>query len=210
MDLTLNQIDALQELVNIGVGRAAGILNEMICSPIRLNIPSLQVLTLSELQPELEAEFDDQLLACIRMSFGGGFSGTSELIFSQESASTLVTVLIGEAPSTSELDSVKIGTLLEVGNIVLNGVMGSLSNALTQRLEYSLPTYVEGQLNQLLFRQQLEVDACVLLAKTRFQIEKLQIFGDIILFFKASSFESLLNAIYETFESEEVPSKVEE
>ncbi|MDP8932928.1 MAG: chemotaxis protein CheC, partial [Cyanobacteriota bacterium] len=36
MKLSTRQLDALQELVNIGIGQAAGVLNDMIESPIRL------------------------------------------------------------------------------------------------------------------------------------------------------------------------------
>jgi chemotaxis protein CheC len=43
MKLTARQLDALQELVNIGIGQAAGILNDMIDSPIRLQIPYVQI-----------------------------------------------------------------------------------------------------------------------------------------------------------------------
>uniref|UniRef100_A0ACD5GZE0 Uncharacterized protein n=1 Tax=Desertifilum tharense IPPAS B-1220 TaxID=1781255 RepID=A0ACD5GZE0_9CYAN len=50
------------------------------------------------------------------------------MIFPTESASTLVSLLTGEKPGTPDLEAVKIGTLLEVGNIVLNGVVGTVSN----------------------------------------------------------------------------------
>ncbi len=204
MNLTFNQIDALQELVNIGVGRAAGVLNEMLCSPIRLHIPYIKLVPMEVLQPTLKQEFNGDLLSSVRMNFDGSFSGTSELIFPKESASMLVAVLTGESPGTPDLDSVKIGTLLEVGNIVLNGEMGSLSNALTQRLDYSLPIYVEGKVDNLLTAKQVEANACVLLAQTRFLIEKLQISGEIVLIFQVSSFQSLLKAIHCTFENGEL------
>lgn len=199
-ELTLNQIDALQELVNIGVGRAAGVLNDMIGCPIRLHIPYVKLLSLPELKPELERRFDGETLAVVRLNFTGSFAGTSELIFPKESASNLVAVLTGEKPGTPDLDSVKIGTLLEVGNIVLNGVMGSLSNALIQRLEYSLPTYGEGKVDSLLITKQIDSSASVLLAHTSFLIEYLQVSGDVILIFKVGSLEVLLEAIHNTFD----------
>ena len=137
MNLTLSHIDALQELVNIGVGRAAGVLNDMLASPIQLNIPEVRLLTPEELKLELKNQFGDSLLATVQLSFSGSFSGTAELVFPTESAATLVSVLTGEAPGTPDLDVVKIGALLEIGNIVLNGIMGSLSNALIEHLDYS-------------------------------------------------------------------------
>ena len=200
MRLTINQIDALQELVNIGVGQAAGVLNDMIGSPIRLHIPYVKLLSLPELQPELERRFNGDMLAVVRLKFRGAFTGSSELIFPKESASNLVALLTGEVPGTPDLDSVRIGTLLEVGNIVLNGVMGSLSNSLIKHLDYSLPTYCEGNYETLLSLKQLDASANVLLAHTRFIIEQLQVSGDIILIFKVGSLELLVEAIHQTFE----------
>lgn len=202
MNLTVDQVDVLQELVNIGVGRAAGVLNDMIGSPICLRIPYIKVFSPRELQPELEIRFNGDLLSTVRLNFAGSFAGSAELIFPTESASTLVEVLTGEAAGTPDLDSVKIGTLLEVGNIVLNGIMGSLSNVLAQHLEYSLPTYVEGRVDKLLNSKQLDANASVFLAHTRFIIEQLQIAGDIILIFKVGSFDAMLTAIELAFEGD--------
>ncbi|MFB2973432.1 chemotaxis protein CheC [Aerosakkonema sp. BLCC-F183] len=203
MNLTVDQIDILQELVNIGVGRAAGVLNEMIGSPICLRIPYIKLLSPPELCPELKKRFNGDLLSTVRLNFSGAFSGTAELIFPTESASTLVEVLTDEVVGTPDLDSVKIGTLLEVGNIVLNGVMGSLSNVLAQHLEYSLPTYLEGMVDRLLMSKELDANASVFLAHTRFTIEQLQIAGDIILIFKVGSFDAMLKAIELAFESDD-------
>ncbi|HEY9852014.1 MAG TPA: chemotaxis protein CheC [Leptolyngbyaceae cyanobacterium] len=199
MNLTSEQIDNLQELVNIGIGRAAGVLNEMIGSPISLRIPYIKTIAPEELQSELQLRFNDECLSTVKLNFTGAFSGTAELIFPTESASTLVEVLTGEIAGTPDLDVVKIGTLLEVGNIVLNGIMGSLSNLLTRHLEYSLPSYLEGQVEKLVNTKELGVNSGILLAHTRFIIEQLQIAGNIILIFKVGSFEAMLKAIELTF-----------
>ena len=199
MQLTEEQLDILQELVNIGVGRAAGVLNEMIGSPICLRIPYIQLLSPDELLSDLEIRFDGDLLSTVSLNFSGSFAGTAELVFPTESASTLVAILTGESPDTPDLDAVKIGTLLEIGNIVLNGIMGSLSNMLKNHLEYSLPSYKEGRLGYLLSSKQLENNASVMLAHTRFAIEKLQIAGNIILIFKVGSFDAMLRAIDRAF-----------
>ena len=53
MQLTINQLDVLKELVNVGIGQAAGMLNEMIEFRIRLQVPAISLLSLSETQQEL-------------------------------------------------------------------------------------------------------------------------------------------------------------
>jgi chemotaxis protein CheC len=196
MKLSARQLDALQELVNIGIGQAAGILNDMIDSPIRLQIPYLQILSPCDVQEELEHHLNGEQIAAVQLKFMGSFGGIAQLVFPTNSAALLVTMLTGEELGTHDLDSVKIGTLSEVGNIVINGVMGAISNVLQQRLNYSIPSYTEGTVATLLTTSGgLSADTVVLLAQTRFIIERLHIEGDIILIFNVNSFDTLLAAI---------------
>jgi chemotaxis protein CheC len=193
--LTEEQIDALEELINIGVGRAASLLNDMIGSPIRLEIPFIQVFTIQDLQQELITRFNSDYLATVRLGFTGSINGSAELVFPTESASTLVSVLTGEDLGSPDLDAVKIGTLTEVGNIVINGVMGSLGNLLKQRMNYLLPTYTEDTVENLFAT--VDDDSTIVLAQASFTIEQLQLIGDIILIFELQTFDRLIAAIEE-------------
>lgn len=195
--LSPERLDALQEFVSIGVGRAAAILNEMLDAHILLNVPSVEVFSGTELRQQLIQRFNwHQKYSAVELGFMGGFSGTTKLIFPTESASTLVALLTGEDIDSPDLDAVKIGTLTEVGNIVINGVMGSISNVLHQRFDYLLPVYVEDTVEQLLLAHQTLTDQTVfMLAQARFEIAQLEIIGDVILIFEMTSFGALLGAI---------------
>lgn len=195
MQLTADQLDALKELINVGVGKSAGMLNEMIEFRIRLQVPIIKLLTLSELQAELQNRLGKDQLASVQLDFSGSFAGTAQLVFPTESAATLVAVLTGEEQGSPDLDALKIGTLTEVGNIVINGVMGSISNMLTQPLHYEVPAYIEEDINRLVSNKKPHQNTDILLAQARFNVEELQVQGDIILFFEVGSFEALLAAI---------------
>ncbi|MEH2250615.1 chemotaxis protein CheC [Nostoc sp.] len=194
MNVTAEEMDALQELINIGVGRAASLLNEMVDSHIRLKIPVVKVLTPADAYQELTTRFHEETLAFVKLPFTGSFYGTASLIFPTDSASTLVAVLTGEDPGSVDLDAVKIGTLSEIGNIVINGVMGSLSNVLKRHVNYTLPVYLEDTVENFLLSA-YESDSKILLAQARFTIERLEIIGDIILIFLVGTFDALINAI---------------
>ena len=143
MQLTNDQVDALKELVNIGVSRAARMLNEMVDSRIVLEIPYIKILSAADLQQELVQKFDHDCFAAVGQSFTGSFSGVIELVFPTQSASKLVSVITGENIGSPDLDAVKMGTLSEIGNIVINSVMVSISNVLKQHMNYALPIYLE-------------------------------------------------------------------
>ena len=199
MQLTEDQIDALKELVNIGVGRAASVLNEIVNAYIKLQIPFIKVLTPQELQQELKQRFDDDILSAVQLRFSGSFRGIAELVFPKESAKVLVAIVTGENSGDQDLDAVKIGTLSEVGNIIINGVIGSISNVLRQQMNYGVPQYIEDKIENLLSGD-IQSDDAILLAQTQFTIEELRIIGNIILIFEVKSFDALLAAISQEVE----------
>ena len=200
MKLNDEHLDALRELVNIGVGQAAGMLNEMIEFRICLQVPEISLISPQELEGQLTGRLGLEKLSSVELSFSGSFAGSAQLVFPKESAATLVAVLTGEEPDSPDLDdSLKIGTLSEVGNIVINGVMGSISNVLDRPLNYAVPNYTENDVTHLVPSDTSTPDTTgtVLLAQARFDIEALQVQGDIILFFDVASFDALLGAIDE-------------
>lgn len=194
MNVTPAQIDALKELINIGVGRAAGVLSEMVKCRILLQVPFIKILSPAELKNEI-GSFGRSRVSAVQLGFSGPFAGSAALVFPPDSASKLVSVLTGEEPGTHDLDSVRVGTLNEIGNIVINGVMGSIANVLKQHITYSLPNYFEDNIDKLIPSGLVTLQTTILLAHTRFTIEQLQIEGDIILIFEVGSFDALLAAI---------------
>ena len=188
------QLDALSELMNIGVGRSAAMLNEMIGSAIELIVPSVKVLKISQLTVEL-GQSRSGTYSFVRLPFQGQIHGTAALVFPPDSAAQLVAVLTGEEPGTPDLDSVRAGTLSEVGNIVINGVMGSLGNLLRIPLTYDLPSYFEGLPEQVVEHHLAATDPEMLLAHTRFSVRDLEVQGTILLVFEVRSFDALLSAV---------------
>jgi chemotaxis protein CheC len=196
MQINPEQLDALQELLNIGVGRAAGSLNQMLEKPIRLHIPFLQLGKIEELSQEVQ-QMKDTTLSSVQLPFKGTFSGTSCLLFPTESAKTLVIALTGESEDPDTMDSLKEATLTEIGNVVLNGVMGSLANVLNHQIIYSVPFYQETSIHGLLQPTPSDSSDIILWAQTQFTIEEYDLTGDIMLMFGIPDLGLLINAISE-------------
>ncbi|MDM8541181.1 chemotaxis protein CheX [Desulfococcaceae bacterium HSG7] len=197
MNLTLDEQDLLKELINIGVGKAAGILNDMTGFHIHLEVPSVKVMPYLELENEVGTDAEARL-ATVSIGFFGRLAGNAAIVFPPESATTLVAVLVGEDPDSAELDELRVGTLNEVGNIVINGVMGSIGNVLQEYINYSPPTYIEDSLLNLVPQDKLGRDAMVLIAQTRFIIQERNIEGNVVLMFDVGSFDNLLEALKKT------------
>jgi len=195
MNISDKQQDALTELINIGVGHAASTLNCLINQTIRLTVPYVEVLSIESVK-ENPPIIDGGSISTVSMDFHGDFNGHASLMFPVESARILVSVLTEEEVDSTELDELGSSTLAEVGNILLNGVMGSLSNMLASTLEYSVPAYREISIQDLLACQKVET---VFVARAKFYIDELYVEGNIVLFIELESFHALLNAIHDEF-----------
>ncbi len=204
MYITPEQLDALQELLNIGVGRAAGSLNQMLEKPIRLHIPSLQLGKMEELSQDVQT-MKDTTLSSVQLPFKGTFSGSSCLLFPTESATALVLALTGETEDPDTMDSLRESTLTEIGNIVLNGVMGSLANVLNHRITYSVPYYQETSIQGLMKPNPSDPGEMILWAQTQFTVEEYDLTGDIMLMFGVPDLGLLVTAVNEYVHSTTAP-----
>src|SRR5258708_32752187 len=74
------EVDALNELVNLGVSRAAVSLRELVGEQVFLSVPSLSVLSKPEAAESIRGPGGRKLIA-VRQAFDGEFSGRALLIF---------------------------------------------------------------------------------------------------------------------------------
>lgn len=194
MEPTDKQINALKELFNIGVRRGAAVLDSMLNAHIRLEVPSLLIISPKDLMGALD-DYQSDRISAVGMDFEGKVTGTSHLVFLKNAASALVRALVGNESTESDYDTIRDGTLCEVGNIVLNAVLGSIANLLQLDFRYSIPSYTEENIESLLGADQGDTDEKVLLARTSFKIDELHIKGEIVIFMKIRAIADLLKAL---------------
>jgi chemotaxis protein CheC len=196
MKLNDEQIDGLTEVVNIGIGRAAAALSDLIDDRIELDVPSITVCGLAELQEHLDAS-DNLLDTSIIQDFRGSVSGRAVLAFPRTSSLTLGQILAELEAPPDELDLDLSEIIVEVGNIVLNGVLGSISNMLGIRFDYSVPELsLNGAANDLSVEQgsiELAKNQTVIMMDAHFRVAESQINGSLILMFQLGDIESALH-----------------
>lgn len=195
MDPTSDDVDAIRELINIGVGRAAGMLNDITGCAISLKVPSIQIVEFSALSRGTGSE-SDPALSTVSLNFRGPMSGLAALVFPPESAVHLVMLMTRETEESREMDAIRIETLKEVGNIIINAVMGSIANVLKQHLHYSLPTYQELGMQSLAGSIHGRVDDRLVIANAHFRIEDTPIDGNILLILELGSMDALIASIH--------------
>jgi chemotaxis protein CheC len=138
----------------------------------------------------------------VQLAFSGPLNGNVALVFPYDNAVQLVSLLTGDEGSNTDVDGIRAATLEETGNIILNGVVGSISNLLQGQISFSIPYYSEqGGLPTRLAAVQPAAGAHVVLARARFCVAEHEIEGEIFLFLEVGALESLVAALNRFIES---------
>jgi PAS domain S-box-containing protein len=141
--------DAVTELANIGVSRAAASLRKMVGQQVLLSVPSVDILT-RKAAATLVSEREDGSLVAVQQVFTGRFSGRALLIFPQSNSLELIRAVIGDKElSTFDAEEMEEEALAETGNVILNGCLGTIANMLRESLHLSLPQVTRGNSSDL-------------------------------------------------------------
>lgn len=143
IDLDEIERDALTELVNIGVSRAAASLRKMVNKEVVLSVPSVEIVTRKS-AASLIGQRESESLVAVQQQFEGLFSGRALLIFPESNGLSLVRAIVGDEMEESEILALEEEALAETGNVILNGCLGSMANMLQHPLNMSLPNTRRG------------------------------------------------------------------
>lgn len=177
--VTLDELerDALTEIVNIGVSRAASSLRKMIGDQVLLSVPSIEVVS-QRRAARLISEREITELVAVRQDFSGPFSGRALLIFPETNSLELVRAVTGGELSAAEVVEMEHEALAETGNVILNGCLATMANMLKRSLTMTLPEVLRGS-GATLFEvdESRETDGLVLFLYIDFAVRQRDIRG---------------------------------
>lgn len=183
--------DALTELVNIGVSRAAAGLRQMVGEEILLSVPSIDVVG-HQAAITLISEREGNELVAVRQDFSGAFAGRALLIFPEANSLELVRAVLGDDMPSDEIAGMEQEALAETGNVILNGCLATMANMLQQSLSMSLPEVLRGDGACLFaFPDELDDDRQVLFLYINFAMQGRDIRGYIAMLMDLPSLASL-------------------
>jgi chemotaxis protein CheC len=190
------ELDALAELVNIGVGRAASSLGAMVGEQVLLSVPSVVVVSRSHAVALLGGTRQD-LLVAVRQAFHGDVSGRALLIFPEKNSLELVRAVVGERLSLEDILELEHEALAEIGNIILNACIATVANLLERTLTMSLPEIIRGD-SEGLFDLAVSIsDDVVLFVHINFSLKGHQIVGYVAMVMDFASLTSLKELVAE-------------
>lgn len=192
------ELDALSELFNVGLHRAAASLSEVTGQRIYVAMPKLWVYEISEIETRLRDLMNGEL-AAVRQVFGGAVAGDAVLLIEQDKAAKLTQLMTsGEAAVGGRLDQSAREVLSEVGNIVLGACLSGFGDMLETPVSFSVPRLTVESLGSLLkslsSSSSTEVQYAVICA-TRFGLSELEVDGYLIVAVGAASLARMLDGL---------------
>jgi chemotaxis protein CheC len=200
MNLTSMESDALNELFNIGLHRAAASLSELTGKRVLVDLPRLWVCTIEELKDRL-IEVVPGDLATVHQFFGGSIAGDAVLLLEYEKAVMLADLMTdGEVALGGRLDQSAREVIAEIGNVVLSSCLGAFGNVLRVAVSFSVPRIqiesLDGMLRSVIVDGQ-HGTPYALVAATRFGLSEVEISGYLIVVIGVKSLELVSKALAE-------------
>ena len=180
--------DAIAELSNIAMARAANSLRQMVKHQVLLSVPSVDIVSKDE-AARIIGKPDSPPLVAVRQDFSGPFSGRALLIFPESNSLELVRAVVGHEAPLEDIGSLEDEALAETGNIILNSWVATIANLLKQSLLMSLPVVIRGDSRQMLRGEAAQT--LVLFLHIRFEISTRNIQGYVALLMDIPSIDSL-------------------
>lgn len=137
----------------------------------------------------------------VEMRFSGEYEGSANVILPVDSAKQLASLLIHEDPDSATIEEMKDGLMIEVGNIILNAIMGSFGNILDAPLDYHMPRSYQGNVEGIYGQLDKQRYNQVLVCHTNFSIRGKNISGDILIMYEMGSFDKLSDMLNKMIES---------
>jgi chemotaxis protein CheC len=206
IELTELELDALTELVNIGVSHAANALREMVKEQVLLSVPNVALVD-RQRAIEILAERELSTLIAVQQAFEGDINGRALLIFPDNKSLELIRAVSASDLTLEDIIELEQEALAEVGNIILNGCLATIANMLQRNLKMSLPEIMRGEGGRL-FEQGTTAgaDDFVVFIYINFAMETRDIRGYIAMLMDIRSFATLKHLIGQFIERTAGPS----
>ena len=195
--------DILAEMFNIGIGKSASLLSEIINKKILLDISRFNIFFDCDLNEKNIEKFlskvTDGTLMVSSIEFEKKITGEANLIFPMDKMRAFINLCLNQESVVCENENnftdVDIDIIKEIGNIVLNALIGEISNFLNVSLNYSLPKVRFFCKDFFKLKIENKKDSCIILLYVTFIIDETEIQGAIIVNLNLNSLKELMRII---------------
>jgi chemotaxis protein CheC len=188
MEFTSQQMDALQEMANIGAAHSATTLSQMLDTHIGMNVPEITIVDIGKVGEFLTDELTTMIIFELQGDIPHG--GFLVLHFPRDSAIRTAGIMQGSAGAVHTFDEMDQSTIIEVANIMISSFLSATSDLLGFNMLPSPPVLVvdmaHAAITSLVAQMTIDVDD-VILFQVRLTSEEYDIAGNILIFLEIST-----------------------
>lgn len=203
-NLTSEEMDILQEVMNIAFGSAAADLAGTIDIYVVLSVPTIRLIKAVDLPKYVRNEIKDyEKISIVEQNFMAKFKGMALLIFPSGVGKSLVSLLGNESELESTFESDPLGalereTLMEVGNILVGACVSKIAELLGDVVIYSPPRIVVENLpNESVTEEMFNHGKLAILLQTVFHFNEQNVSGLLFLVCSQESVDWVRKALNE-------------
>ncbi len=182
MKLSSVQVDAMQELGNIGAAHAATTLSQMLSSAVEMSVPKIRVVDVAQLAEHIGGE--PAALVVFELQGEIPHGGYIIVYISRKSAVRLTNTMLGLTDPDRPLNEMDESALIEIGNIMASAFLDATAELLGFVMLPSPPALIidmaHAAMQSLIAQMQEEIDE-VMLFSTELVCEEHRIDSDIIM-----------------------------
>lgn len=187
------ELDFLGVVSKIGMDRAGTLMSQFLGKSVKMGPPKVMVLSTSDSGSNFG--IGDFERVGTELKFSGTYNGSAHLMFKKDVADSIVSNITGEKPESLIWKDVTNDVLSEMGNIILNGVVGTMSNIVKGKLIFQVPSLKKGYIEKLVennFDSKTEVSFVGL---GLFHMDEIDVDGVISFSFNFDNVSDLLSSI---------------
>ena len=138
--LTEDQYEVLQEVVNIGMGKAGDSLARILKTFVELSIPRIKLINVDSLNDDIATLVGDKAVVTgVRQAFFNYWRGEAIIIYDQNGCNELAS-LMGYSGDLNNQAEVEL--LLDVGNVLVGACINGIAEQLGVELNFSPPSVI--------------------------------------------------------------------
>ena len=137
-ELNSMQLDVLREIGNIGTGNAATSLSSMLCKPVNIQVPRINILDYNEVAKQLGGP--ENMIVGMLLALSGDVTGMMMFLLERDFAHMVLNALLGQSFNDfNEVDEMSISALKEIANIMAASYVNAISQLTGMMIDISVP-----------------------------------------------------------------------
>lgn len=192
------ELDALVEVANIGMSRAATQLSLLLNDEILVSIPTARVVESDNFFSALGLDHQDDAV-CAGQPLSGGLVGYSLLLLPLDQSRTLISSLIGNKPLLDGADMriFEDEAMTEIANIIISSAITVMADLLKIEIHLGAPTHGKKSVDALFTRSHVsETTHHAIILDARLNAPNKKVGGSLVLALTVDSMSAMLARLH--------------